>query len=233
MSKRLLFLFLFSIITITGLSAQTGGLNLMGAFPQGEFKDNLDRVGYGLSGHFTFWTPDASMPLTLGLNVGYINYGNDSRNTRISSDIPDVRVNVDRSYNIVNFHLLFQISPLSGAVRPYLEALVGGSYLFTETKINSENYTNEVASSTNFDDWAWSYGPGGGMMIRLMEREPQGKEMELTSLWLDIKARYLLGSRAEYLKEGSVIINNGNVSYDVSRSTTDLLTIHLGVVAYF
>jgi hypothetical protein len=53
------------------------------------------------------------------------------------------------------------------------------------------------------------------------------------SLYLDLKARYLFGSEAEYLKEGSVIVENGRVTYDVSRSKTDLLQIHLGVMAYF
>jgi hypothetical protein len=66
-------------------------------------------------------------------------------------------------------------------------------------------------------------------MIRLTDLEPTG------TLWLDFKARYLFGTEAEYLKEGSVIINTttGNATYRLSRSKVDLLTLHIGVIAEF
>jgi hypothetical protein len=137
-------------------------------------------------------------------------------------------VDVDRTNNLVNFHVLFQIIPYSGTFRPYAEGLFGGSYLFTETSIKSRG-VEEVASSTNFDDFAWSYGAGGGFIILLMENVGE----DVGSLYLDFKARYLLGSKAEYLKEGSVFVENGRVTYEVSKSKTNLLQIHLGVVAYF
>lgn len=53
------------------------------------------------------------------------------------------------------------------------------------------------------------------------------------ALFLDLKVRYLIGSEAEYLKEGSVDISTVPVTYKVSKSKTDLLTAHAGVVAYF
>jgi hypothetical protein len=116
-----------------------------------------------------------------------------------------------------------------GIVRPYAEFLFGGSYLFTETSINSQGSGEEVASSNNFDDFAWSYGGGGGFLIKVSE----GDGEELGEVFIDLKARYLLGTEAEYLKEGSVIIQNGRAIYDISKSKTDLLTAHIGVVAFF
>lgn len=223
--------FLFSIILVTIGSttfAQSGGLNFTLAFPQGEFKDNVDRLGYGGSLQFLFFDPKPEMPVSFGLNVGYINYGSESRREPFSYTIPDVFVDVDRTNNLVNFHLLFQIISPTGTIRPYAEGLFGGSYIFTETSIKSRDY-DEVASSTNFDDFAWSYGAGGGFIILLKENLGD----EVGSLFLDLKARYLFGSAAEYLKEGSVSIQNGRVAYEVSKSKTDLLQIHLGVVAYF
>lgn len=222
-------LFLFITILSCGSSlAQSGGLNFTLAFPQGEFKDNVDRAGFGGSIQFLFFDPQPGLPVSLGLNLGYINYGSESRREPFSPNIPDVTVDVDRSNNLVNFHILFQIIPFSGTVRPYAEGLFGGSYLFTETTIRSRG-EEEVASSTNFDDYAWSYGAGGGLIILLSD--DIGENMG--SLYLDLKTRYLFGSEAEYLKEGSVIVENGRVTYDISRSKTDLLQIHLGVVAYF
>jgi hypothetical protein len=162
-----------------------------------------------------------------------LNFGSDSRNTAFSETIPDVSVNVDRSYNLVNFHLLLQISPFDGPFVPYVEGLVGGSYLYTQTSVKSETTNEDVATSVNFDDFAWSAGGSGGFMIKLVDKledDDTQKDVKLGSLWLDLKARYLFGTEAEYLQEGSVKIANGKAAYYSTKSKTDMLTLHLGVV---
>ena len=85
----------------------------------------------------------------------------------------------------------------------------------------------KLPATTNFDDFAWNYGVGGGLLINLYS--PDVGEGIFESLFLDLKVRYLLGTEAEYLKEGSVTIDNGNVYYDVSKSKTDLLITQVGV----
>jgi hypothetical protein len=122
---------------------------------------------------------------------------------------------------------MFRVAPYAGKLRPYIEGFFGGAYIFTETTIKSQG-EEEVASSTNFDDVAWNYGGGGGLMYEVHRNAGDG-----SALFIDLKARYLLGTEAEYLKEGSVIIENGQVTYEVSRSKTDLLTIQLGVIYFF
>jgi len=230
MKIKLSFLIIFvAVISINKTLAQAGGINFTLGFPTGEFKENVDRLGFGLSGHFLFLAPTIEHPFGIGLNIGYLNYGQESRREPFSLTIPDVTVDVDRSNNLVNFHALFQLGFGSGSVRPFIEGLFGGSYIFTETSIKSRG-TEEVASSNNFDDFAWSYGGGGGILI-LLHSGDEGDDFG--SLFLDIKARYLFGSEAEYLKEGSVIVSNGKVTYLVSKSKTDLITAHIGVVAYF
>lgn len=225
-------LIIAAILTVLSFNkslAQAGGLNIMLGFPAGEFKEKVDGPGFGLSGHFLFLSPTPDRPFGIGLNIGYLNYGQETRREPFSLTIPDVTVDVERSNNLVNFHALFQLGFGSGSVRPYIEGLFGGSYIFTETTIRSRG-AEEVASSTNFDDFAWSYGGGGGILILLSSGNV---EDDIGSLFLDIKARYLFGSEAEYLKEGSVIVSNGKVTYQVSKSKTDLITAHVGVVAYF
>lgn len=209
--------------------AQSAGLNLTLAIPQGEFKEKVDNVGFGLSGHINFLAPKPKSPFGIGLNMGYIIYGSESRTEPLSSNIPDVFVNVDRTNSLLNFHLLFTIGLPSGRIRPYAEGLFGGSYIYTTTSVKSQGTGEEFASSTNFDDWAWSYGAGGGLLI-LLSGDPNTDQ---NTIYLDLKGRYLFGSEAEYLKQGSVRIENGQVYYDVSRSKTDLLTIHAGVLIYF
>jgi hypothetical protein len=228
--KQLISLFTILFFYAVRLTAQSAGGGIMLGFPEGEFKQNVDRPGIGLSGQILFFNPSEGLPFGFGLDIGYLNYGNESRQEPFSSTIPDVIVDVDRSNNLINFHLLFQIAPPSGDVRPYAELLFGGAYLFTETSINSRG-DEEVASNTNFDDFAWNYGVGGGLLIRLYS--PDEQQGGFQSLFLDLKVRYLLGTEAEYLKEGSVTIENGSVYYDVSKSKTDLLITQLGVMFYF
>ncbi|MFO7446173.1 MAG: hypothetical protein R6W90_07380 [Ignavibacteriaceae bacterium] len=228
--KILLLLFTAVILFSAKGFSQSVGANLTIGLPQGEFKENVDRTGWGFSGHFLFLPQTERSPFSIGLNVGFINYGSESRNERFSITIPDVTVDVDRSNNLVNFHVVMQFLFQTGMIKPYVEGLFGGSYLWTETSVKSRGYIDEVASSTNFDDFAWSYGGGGGFLILLSSNDDGD---EISSIYLDLKARYLAGSEAEYLKEGSVTLENGYAILHPSKSKTDLLTIHAGVVIEF
>ncbi|MCA2004835.1 MAG: hypothetical protein LDL01_03475 [Ignavibacterium sp.] len=229
MKKYFYIALILSLIPLNQFLAQSAGLNLTLAIPQGEFKEKVDNVGFGLSGHINFLAPKPKSPFGIGLNMGYIIYGSESRTEPLSSNIPDVFVNVDRTNSLLNFHLLFTIGLPTGRIRPYAEGLFGGSYIYTTTSVKSQGTGEEFASSTNFDDWAWSYGAGGGLLV-LLSGDPNTDQ---NTIYLDLKGRYLFGSEAEYLKQGSVRIQNGQVYYDVSRSKTDLLTVHAGVLIYF
>jgi hypothetical protein len=50
---------------------------------------------------------------------------------------------------------------------------------------------------------------------------------------LDLRARYLYGSPARYLKKGSIRQQNTTSVHDVSVSRTDALTVYAGVVIEF
>lgn len=206
--------------------AQAGGLNIMLGLPMGEFKGNVKRTGFGLSGQFLFLAPSAQRPF----GIGFLNYGQETRREPFSLTIPDVTVDVERSNNLISFHPLFQLSFGSETVRPFIEGLFGGSCIFTETTIRSRG-AQEVASSTNFDDFAWSYDSGSGILIQLSSGDEEGSDNG--ALFFDLKTRYLFGSEAEYLKEGSVDISTVPVTYKVTKSKTDLLTVHAGAGAYF
>ena len=56
----------------------------------------------------------------------------------------------------------------------------------------------------------------------------------MSAVYIDLGARYLMGGEAEYLKKGSIIlVDDDEVEYEVSKSTTDILTVHLGVMLTF
>ena len=223
-----------TVILVLCLSSFAAGQTVGGSFmvgsPQGEFRNYVDQLGYGFQIHGTLWTPSKERPFTIGLNIGYMIYGSRTDRRPFSLTIPDVNVDVTRTNNLANFHLLFQVSPFTGTVRPYIEGLFGGAYLFTQTEVKSDYNNETLASTTNYDDFSWSYGAGGGMLFRVAQDLGDVK-----TLYLDLKARYIYGTEARYLTEKGIVINpaNSQVYYFPQKSKTDLLTFHIGVVAYF
>jgi len=231
-----LFVYSFCLLAIGMIQKSNSqvnlGLDLMLGLPQGEFKDNVGSIGGGITGQVS-WSPSQRMPFSVGLNLGLLIYGSESRREPFSTTIPDVTVQVNRTNNLMNFHFLFRIIPQKGDVRPYLEGLFGGAYLFTQTKIENTSGGEEIASSVNFDDYAWNYGGGGGLMF-CVHREKEPELGKISEIFIDLNARYLYGTRADYLREGSIKnLGGGKIGYDIVRSTTDLITIHLGAVMFF
>ena len=128
-----------------------------------------------------------------------------------------------------------RLQPPSGAFRPYADALVGVNYLFTESRIEDVDFDDDrdIASSTNFDDAAFSYGLGGGVMAQVYRGHASGTGRSY-AVFVDARLRYLFGGEADYLREGAIEADrNGNPIYHVTRSSTDLLLPQLGVTFRF
>jgi len=229
-----LLLFLANITsTQTALSQSfLAGGNLFIGVPQGEFKGNVDRAGIG-GAAFVGIAPRAYAYL-LGVEFGFMNYGTEHRREPFSTTIPDVTVDVETQNNFVTGHLIFRLQPNTGLLRPYLEGAVGGNYLFTRTTIENQGGDGEeIASSTNLDDFAFSYGGGGGVQVTVFQRGDEDFDIGFQEALIDLRVRYLAGAKAEYLKEGSIRREAGRVVYDIKKSTTDLLSIQVGVAIRF
>jgi hypothetical protein len=236
---RISALFFMAMVLISApLHAQPfqAGLNFIVGSPQGEFADNVTNNGYGLAGHFGV-RPGKS-PFLVGINFDYLIYGSETRKESFNSNIPDVNVDVTRTNNILQSHLFLRIQPADAFISPYIDGLVGFSYLFTETSVKSEhNYDDddEIASSTNFDDWTSSYGAGAGFLIRVYNGQyddNSGNKKDI-SVHIDLGVHYLRGGNAEYLKEGAVEISDGRVVFHPSKSNTDLLNFRIGAAVAF
>ncbi len=226
--KKLLLLFTFLLCYAVATYSQTVGGSFMIGSPQGQFRDNVDRLGYGLQVHGTLWSPSKERPFTIGLNLSYMVYGETSER-RPWPGFPEVTLEVSRTNSIANLHFLMQVSPFTGTVRPYIEGLAGGAYIFTTSDVKSENSSEDIAQSTNYDDFNWSYGAGGGILFRV------AKDLgDVKNLYLDLKARYIYGTEAQYLTESDIeVVSLTQVRYRPRQSKTDLLTFHIGVIAYF
>ena len=225
-----LFVVLFFQQDVSAQVRAEGGLSFGVGIPQGEFDEQIDQLGFG--GRIQGAIGMEGMPFMIGADFGYMLLGHERRNEPFSTTIPDVTVDVVTDNNMASGHLFVRLSPDMPVFRPYADALVGFKYLFTETRITNENFDEaEIARSTNFSDTALSYGFGGGLQLRVFNGE--GREDSPSSVYLDFGAKYLIGSEAAYLKEGSIRRENGQVTFDVSKSETTLLNILFGVSVRF
>ena len=206
--------------------AQMGEVSVEGlvGLPQADFKNEINRAGLGIG--FTGGVQLKGSPFHVGAKFGFMNYGIDRRNTPLSSTIPDLSVRVENQYNMIQGHGFVRVTPPSGPFRPYIEGLAGFNYLFTQTAIYERGTFEEKLTDTNFDDTAFSYGLGGGFKVLLYSDAG-------SNVYLDARANYLFGNSANYLKKGSITVENGQAYYDVYRSATDLLLIQIGASITF
>lgn len=226
------FLLVFSLIVcINPLSAKRfqSSLSFNVGMPLGEFDENIDKTALGFD--LNFGMRMGKSPFILGIDLGYLNYGKDSRYESLYL-IPDMVVNVVNSYDILQGHMFLRFQPIDhGPVRPYVDFLAGVNYLRAETSIEDDDWDEDDISSVNYEDTAFSYGLGGGMMVRFGGRDARKKSA--VEFLLDLRVRYILGGRAEYLKEGSIVVEDQEVTYYVYESKTDLLSFQIGVAMTF
>jgi hypothetical protein len=205
-------------------------LNFLMGYPLNDFRKNVDQTFYGLSGEFFYELPRS--PFSVGISLEYMNYGSETRTEPFGHDIPDFQVVVTTRNSIFSSAAVLRLSPVEGPFRPYVEALVGFNYLFTYTSVNDDCDCSEDIATTNFDDWALTYGAGTGAIIRALEiRSHQGRS--LFSLQMEIGVRYSKGRTAEYLREGSIRREHGSLLIEPLISTTDLVKTHFGIVFRF
>ncbi|HCS48000.1 MAG TPA: hypothetical protein DIW61_06985 [Candidatus Aminicenantes bacterium] len=220
----------FSQSTLAGDRFQAS-LNFLMGYPQNDFRMNVDRTFYGLSGEFFYQLPRS--PFSIGISLEYLNYGTKKRIEPFSHDIPEVLVEVTTRNSIFSSAAVLRLSPVEGSFRPYVEAFVGFNYLFTYTSVSDpSDWPPDIATTTNFDDWALTYGVGVGAVIRVLEiRSHQGRP--LFSLQMEVGVRYSKSGRAEYLTEGSIRREHGSLMYEPLMSATDLVKTHFGIVFRF
>lgn len=193
------------------------GLTGGAAFPMGDFRNNLGKIGWSIDcflGHRI-----GRSLFSCGFDFYFMNYGMRTHDEYLSGTIP-VRVEVETDNNVIQGLFYLKCQPRRGRVRPFVEALAGVSYLYTSTGISGTEYPYaDIASDTNFDDFTFCAGGGVGMDIHAGG-----------SMWLNFKVRYLSGGRAQYLRPDSIVYDNdrGTFTYLFRESTTNLLSAQVG-----
>ena len=148
---------LFFLLSAQYLTAQPSvSFYFTTAFPVNEYQQLDNEVGYGGNLEIFFISPSKPKPLGVGVSLSYFGQGlyfyEDPCNC-------ETYLGDNRANNFANLQLVFQLAPTGGTVRPYLETLFGGSYIFSNSQIMTLDYTSV---NLFIDDWAWSYGVGAG-----------------------------------------------------------------------
>jgi hypothetical protein len=196
------------------------GIGVLGGVPIGTFGENIDSAG-GFSGHLGVGLGGSMV--TVGGELAYLWYGEEKRKVPFSLTIPDVVVNVTTSNAMFLAHGRIRVQQREGRWRPYIDGLLGLTDIFTKTSIDlgsvcTGTVCSDVSpSTTNLRDVVLSYGGGGGVMI--------GFGSPPSAARLDISVRYLRGGEADYLRQGTIRREDGQVFLDRSRSRTDMIIV--------
>jgi hypothetical protein len=210
--------------------------------PQGEFDLNTD-TGFGFTGGYLYGFGRQRV-FALGVTGIVQSYGRASRRAILSPTIPDIRVDVETTNNNAYLQGVAQLKAPIGPVQPYAVATGGLGWFFTTTSLQDRFTDTTVLSDTNQSDGTWVLGGGGGLLIRVYQGEPrpdmdgQGRvlgQRDPVRAYLDLGARYLRGGEVEYLTEGTLVTDNGEVDLDerLVRSEIEAVQYQVGLTVEF
>jgi len=195
-----------------------------GAFvaqPVGEFKNYVNN-GFGGGGHLLL-RADRQGFLSLRADVGYLIYGHETKRVSLPN-AGRVEFDVTTSNNIVTYSIGPQLMVPTGPIRPYVNAMAGGAYFYTQSSVGGSDNSNDFASTRNFGDNVPSYGYGGGLYIPL--------NMRYAQVGIDIGARFVRNGLTRYLREGGIQDDpDGGYTVFPIESETNLVVYHIGVSA--
>ena len=225
----------------SGQHQVTAGLGI--SVPRDEFDRNTD-TGFGFVGSYLY-TLNPSRTVGFGLTGSFQTYGGTDREAPLSSTIPDIRVDVETNNNTAFFQGLLQIKAPTGAVQPYAQGTAGFGFFFTTTSLRDPFDGQTILSDTTQSDGTWLWGGGGGMLIRVYQGEPRTTlsayervgvtAREPVRAYIDLGARWLKGGEVEYLKEGSLLTDQGEFDIDprLARSDIEIIQVQVGLTVEF
>jgi hypothetical protein len=223
MKSQITILSILSLLILANYSyAQpSASLYFTTAIPVNEFRYFDNDLGYGGNLEIFFFSPTKQKPFGMGISFAYFGQGLYFYDDPYSDE---TYLSRNRANNFSSIHLIFQVAPTAGTVRPYLETFFGGSYIFSESQIYTLDY---IPVSFYFDDWAWSYGIGGGFKFLVGGEDGGG------SIYLDLKGRYLMSSDVGILDRQSIRYANDTFYYSVNETQINFVTLQVGFVFYF
>jgi opacity protein-like surface antigen len=237
MKKCLIILLAVLFLTsVVAAESRRGGFQVGIAFepffPQGEFREVSDNIGWGGSLDMLYRISNSA--LHIGAAFAYHVNGSETRWEPLSWSIPDILIKVRTTNAVIRGHMLLRLQPAFGRLRPYIEGLIGLQHLTTDTgAYDDSDWEEEAFASTNhIRSTVFSYGMGGGLLLNLMGR-PRSQEHNPFAVDLEFGLRYLRGGTAEYLTPGDIELADTSILYYVNQSRTDMLIPKVGLAFSF
>ena len=204
----------------------------------GELGSRIGRAGWGGSFYGGWLLPGT--PFSLGVRLAMVNYGSE-HNVDLAGYSAAAPAGVRYSYNILFTHIVLRAQPRESLLTPYIEALAGINYFFTQAYGGGSSSVpfivadavlimNQNDSTTLLSSLAPSFGLGGGLKLRLA-RFSSGREATRASwcLFLDLQGRYLISGTAKYLRSGSLTLDGDRLISNIQRSRTDIFCFSMGL----
>lgn len=200
--------------------------------PSAELKEAVDNpiggtaVGLGFNALFNPKGKKSYSPVFVGADFSYVTFGRDKQPATSTS--PPYKTSFNY-YGISGLTRLFLSSRPEGFV-PFIDGQLGAQIFNTRTKID-KNVVNlilnddqpEVINTTN--DAGLNYGVGIGFYSRKTVNENGGYDPSFT-----LRVLYHWGDRTNYVKRGSLEVDNGTVTYESGYTRTNMIMIQLGVL---
>lgn len=166
------------------------------------------------------------LPLMLGVDLGSVDY----QTLKLPTS---PLLSAETSASIDLLHFLARIQSRHGAIRPYLDVLLGVSRPNVTTDILRFATASlpELSTTEQFSNTGFSYGGGAGLMLRVYNGSHKSKGLRAVSA--DFQMRYLSGSVGEYVNQGSLRLVGGRVVFDTAPARHELLNFGIGVVFDF
>lgn len=207
------------------------GAGLAVSDPRGEFDQNTD-TGWGLAAWYRYGLAGEGV-LSIGVNGAFQSYGSARRRAPLSGTIPDIRVDVETTNNTSYVQGAVELEVPSGAVRPYAMLAGGLGAFYTTTTLEDPFTDRTVLTHTNQSDWTWIWGAGGGVRVRVHEAQRPGRRP--SRLFVDVGAMWQEGDEVEYLREGTLVTDQGEYDIDrrIARSEVELMLYRVGVTYEF
>jgi opacity protein-like surface antigen len=163
-------------------------------------------------------------PVFFGVDFSYVTFGRDKQESTASS--PPYKTSFNH-YSISGMSRVFLTDKTEGFT-PFIDGMLGLKIFNTRTKVDKDlldivlnDDQPEVIHTTN--DSGLGYGAGIGFYTRRLKSEGEGSASFI------FRALYLWGDKTSYVKRGSLVVDNGYISYETGYTKTNMILFQLGI----
>ncbi len=231
-----LFLVSHSLKAQEELSPLHGGVYASFAIPSGPFKDAVDNgkggLGMGLDLHVLAnpfgkrkWSP-----IYIGGGAQYLYFGRDK--IPGTDDAPPYKT----SFNYYGVNGMARLIPLKkDGFNIFVDGMLGFKIMNARTKIDKNALETLIDDAqpeviNNATDTGLSFGAGLGFFTKRYSLDEDGNYTGKASF--SIRIAYVWGDKMTHVKRGSLLVDNGFVSYEQGHTSTNMIQIQIGAYIF-